>query len=83
MDYSPDNCLNMFTNGQINVMRNVLEIARPELINEEAVVTTEEIIAPKKHLIQTHDILGRNSSKKGLNINIYDDGSVEKIYQIK
>lgn len=83
MDYSPDNCLNMFTNGQINVMRNILEIARPELINEEAFVAIEEITVSKKHLMQTIDILGRNSSKQGLNIDIYDDGSVEKIYRIK
>ena len=83
MDYSPDNCLNMFTNGQINVMRNVLEIARTELINEEAFMNNEEITVSKKNLIHTIDILGRKSSKKGLNLDIYDDGSVEKIYIIK
>jgi len=32
MDYSNDACLNMFTNIQIDVMRAVLEIARPGLI---------------------------------------------------
>ena len=34
MDYSNDACLNMFTNIQIDVMRAVLEIARPGLIEE-------------------------------------------------
>jgi len=32
MDYSSDACMNMFTNIQIDVMRSVLEIARPGLI---------------------------------------------------
>ena len=32
MDYSTDACMNMFTNIQIDVMRAVLEIARPGLI---------------------------------------------------
>ena len=32
MDYSNDLCMNMFTNIQIDVMRAVIEIARPGLI---------------------------------------------------
>ena len=32
MDYSNDACMNMFTNTQIDVMRIILEIARPGLI---------------------------------------------------
>ena len=32
MDYSTDACMNMFTNIQIDVMRAVLEIARPGLV---------------------------------------------------
>ena len=83
MDYSPDNCLNMFTNGQINVMRNILEISRTELINEEAFINTEEIKLTQKSIIQTIDFLGRNSTKKGLNINIYSDGTVDKKYILK
>ncbi|MAZ55811.1 MAG: hypothetical protein CMP54_02280 [Flavobacteriales bacterium] len=83
MDYSPDNCLNMFTNGQINVMRNILEISRTELINEEAFINTEEIKFTQKSIIQTIDFLGRNSTKKGLNINIYSDGTVDKKYILK
>ena len=83
MDYSPDNCLNMFTNGQINVMRNILEISRTELINEEAFINTEEISFTKRNIIQTIDLLGRNSFKKGLGIDIYSDGTVEKKYILK
>ena len=83
MDYSPDNCLNMFTNGQINVMRNILEISRTELINEEAFINTEEISLTKRNIIQTIDLLGRNSFKKGLAIDIYSDGTVEKKYILK
>ena len=33
MDYSNDACMNMFTNIQIDVMRAVLEIARPGLVD--------------------------------------------------
>ena len=83
MDYSPDNCLNMFTNGQINVMRNILEISRTELINQEAFINTEEISFTKRNIIQTIDVLGRNSFKKGLTIDIYSDGTVEKKYILK
>ena len=83
MDYSPDNCLNMFTNDQINVMRNILEISRTELINEEAFLNTEQITFTKKNIIQTIDVLGRNSFKKGLTIDIYSDGTVEKKYILK
>ena len=82
MDYSPDACLNMFTNGQINVMRNILEIARPELINEEASLSNNEISSSNNHkkIIKTIDILGRESSNQNLNvhIDIYQDGSVKK-----
>ena len=43
MDYSPDNCLNMFTKQQINVMRNVLEISRTDLINLLPSLDTNQI----------------------------------------
>ena len=38
---------------------------------------------PSKSLIKVVDILGRETSNKGFNIEIYDDGSVEKKYLIK
>ena len=86
MDYSPDACLNIFTNGQINVMRNILEIARPELINESASLSDNEItyFNNNKQLIKTIDVLGRKSmnQKLNLNIDIYQDGSVRKYIQI-
>ena len=34
-------------------------------------------------LIKTIDILGRDANSKGFNIEIYDDGSVEKKYVIE
>ncbi len=82
MDYSPDACLNMFTNGQINIMRNILEIARPELINTEASLSNNEITSSSNHkkVSKTIDILGRVSTSQNLNvhIDIYQDGSVKK-----
>ena len=85
MDYSPDACLNIFTNGQINVMRNILAIARPELINEVASLSDYEITyLNNKQLIKTIDVLGRESinQKLNLNIDIYQDGSVKKYIQL-
>ena len=85
MDYSPDACLNIFTNGQINVMQNVLEIARPNLINTQPEISnTQTIVAENsknKEIIKQVDILGRDSNK-GFNINIYSNGSIEKVYQL-
>tara|TARA_B100000530_G_C15909041_1_gene468567 strand:+ start:39 stop:1265 length:1227 start_codon:yes stop_codon:yes gene_type:complete len=82
MDYSPDACLNMFTNGQINIMRNILEIARPELINEEASLSNNEInsLNSQKKVIKTIDVLGRGATSQKLNIQIdvYQDGSARK-----
>jgi hypothetical protein len=37
----------------------------------------------KRELIKTTDILGRDTNSKGFNIEIYDDGTVEKKYVIK
>jgi hypothetical protein len=36
MDYSRESCMNMFTNGQINMMRSMLEGPRAELIGLQA-----------------------------------------------
>ena len=44
--------------------------------------TSIEEIFNKKSLLQTIDILGRETTNKGFNIEIYDDGSVEKKYLI-
>ena len=83
MDYSPDACLNMFTNGQINVMRNILEISRPNLINESTTLNNHQssLTDQKRELIKTVDFLGRNSTTNNLIIKLYNDGSVEKLYK--
>ena len=83
MDYSPDACLNMFTNGQINVMRNILEISRPNLINESTTLNYHQssLTVQKRELIKTVDFLGRNSTTNNLIIQLYNDGSVEKLYK--
>ena len=81
MDYSPDACLNMFTNGQINVMRNVLEIARTELINDDnSINICQNSFNLDEKLINTIDILGRVTNQKGLNIKIYSNGLSKKEY---
>ena len=41
------------------------------------------LIYDKRSLIKKTDILGRNSNKKGIQLYIYDDGSVEKKYLIE
>ena len=40
-------------------------------------------IFKNKLLIKTIDILGRDTNQKGFNIEIYDDGSVQKKYVIE
>ena len=83
MDYSPDACLNIFTNGQINVMRNILEIARTDLISEYPSLKTTENLSMNqdKKLIQKIDLLGRNiESTHNIIIEIFNDGSVQKKY---
>ena len=42
-----------------------------------------EEVSVLKHLITITDILGRESTNKGFQLHIYDDGSVEKKYVIK
>lgn len=41
MDYNDDECLNMFTQGQVDVMRFVLEELRPGLLEEQIVSTND------------------------------------------
>lgn len=40
MDYSSDDCLNMFTHGQVALMREVLRLYRPGLVEKVAVDNT-------------------------------------------
>ena len=85
MDYSPGACQNLFTNGQINIMRTVLEISRTGLINTEPSLNLDHnILTNHSVLINRIDILGRNtSSEEVLFIEIYSDGSVKKKINIK
>ena len=43
----------------------------------------EEVNNGKQTLLKVIDVLGRDTSQKGLNIEIYDDGSIKKKYFIK
>ena len=85
MDYSPDACQNIFTNGQINIMQNVLEISRPNLINIEPEMTINETIvneqSKSRTIIKQIDLLGRNSNQNFC-LKIYDDGYIEKRYKL-
>ena len=52
----------------------------------EGNVTVTSIIettTSKRKILNTIDILGRETTKKGFQLHIYDDGSVEKKYLIK
>ena len=85
MDYSPDNCMNIFTNGQINVMRNVLEIARPGLINTESSLSNDYFFTHQdnKKVINQFDFLGRKNTTSNFIIELYDDGSTKKLHKFK
>ena len=85
MDYSPGACQNLFTNGQINIMRTVLEISRTGLINTEPSLNlNRNILIDNSFLINRTNILGRNiSGEEVLFIEIYSDGSVKKKINIK
>lgn len=81
MDYSPEACQNIFTNGQINVMRNILEICRPNLINQNISLdnTQLNIASHKRKLIKQIDLTAKNTnSTNNLVIHIYNDGTTEK-----
>jgi len=84
MDYSPGACQNIFTNGQINIMRAVLEFSRPGLINNNPsldIFDYNEIKFGKS--IQKIDLLGRNKNEtKGFYIEIFDNGLVKKFFSI-
>ena len=46
-------------------------------------IISENSISLNKQIIMTVDILGRETTNKGFQLQIYDDGSVEKKYLIK
>mgnify|MGYP006126415013 CR=1 FL=1 len=68
------------TNQDFNASEKIWEFFNKYDINglvESNTVIDE--VGIKKQIINTVDILGRQSTKKGMYINIYDDGSIEKI----
>jgi len=85
MDYSPGACQNLFTNGQINIMRTVLEISRTGLINSEPSLKMDNnILLNSSVLLNRIDILGRPFlENKGIFIEIYNNGQVTKKINIK
>jgi len=84
MDYSPGACQNLFTNGQINIMRTILEFSRPGLINNTPSINiTEKNYNKFGKIIQKIDLLGRvNNDPKGFYLEIFDTGLVKKNIRI-
>jgi len=85
MDYSPGSCQNLFTNGQINIMRTILEVSRPGLINNTPSLNIFEVSAHEfGAIIQKIDLLGRvKNDTKGFCIELYDNGLAKKTYSIQ
>ena len=85
MDYSPGACQNLFTHGQINIMRTVLEISRTGLINSEPNLKIDNNISLNSSvLLNRTDIMGRPFlANKGIFIEIYNNGQVKKKINIK
>jgi len=88
MDYVDDACLTLFTEGQKELMHEIILNYRTELLNNpfgcENNVNIDAVKQQNlKSIIKKIDLLGRESLKKGLNIEIYEDGSVIKKYIIK
>jgi len=84
MDYSPGACQNLFTNGQINIMRTILEISRPGLINNSPSLDLFETNANQiGKSIYKIDLLGRVTDQiNGFYIEIFNNGLVQKKYSI-
>ncbi len=74
-----------------NILKNLIVLnwskGNNTYINNGISVTEEIIFEPKnlpeKKLIKIINILGQETSQSGLNVNVFDDGSVEKKYIIK
>ena len=71
------------TPPQANGSYNLLEYSLPlGFIDDGSCIYSSSIesLDPNKLIIKSTDILGRESSSKGLHMEIYDDGTVEKKY---
>ena len=68
-------------NMDVNISEEIWDFFSLMSISES--VSTEELSLSKKELIKIVDLLGRETSGDQLQLNVYDDGSVEKKYIIK
>ena len=84
MDYTNDACMCMFTLCQADIMLGTLTTQRAMLLeNSFCEYNNTDDFTSKKNIVKIVDILGRDSSNKGFNIVLYDDGSVLKKYIIE
>ena len=84
MDYTNDQCMNLFTEKQKERMIAAINDYRENMLSHNLCSGSTSILennAQKKELIKIVDILGRETDKLNTNsplLYIYDDGSVEK-----
>ena len=76
-DYPGNNCV--LFNEENGILEGTLNESCECIPNETQIDETKAI----KLLIKTIDILGRETTNKGFQLHIYDDGTVEKKYLIK
>jgi len=73
-------------NGTIHLANHLFSGPDPEIVCSWPItINNLNVIelSKNKHLLKTIDILGRETTNKGFQLHIYDDGSVEKKYIIK
>ena len=84
MDYTNDQCMNLFTEKQKERMIAAINDYRENMLSHNLCSGSTSILennAQKKELIKIVDILGRETDKLNTNsplLYIYDDGTVEK-----
>jgi len=87
MDYVDDAALTLWTEGQKELMHEVIINYRSELLDNPYGCNNSnsiESLNNSKTLVNTIDLLGRSIyNNGGLQLHIYDDGSIEKKYLIK
>lgn len=95
-DYSTDltqyfNCISNTSTELRLYVANGMEHTWPAFANEQIwdffmqiaanPLTTKDALNSNKNLIKTVDVLGKETDKKGLKIEIYDNGTIEKKYR--
>ncbi len=84
MDYTNDQCMNLFTKGQKTRMLAAINEYRPNILTHSLCSGTANILETntnKKEILKIVDVLGRvtNKQSRGMPLfYIYNDGSVEK-----